>query len=179
MNRPLDIIVPIYRKPELVQACVQSLLDHLDELRTSNPRIRLINDSPDDTEVKELLSKLASQHDRIIVHSNTCNIGFVRSVNIGLAIAKRDGRDALLVNADTVTFIGTLRELLEVAASDPQIGFVSPRSNNASICSLPHFRGGRPPSQEEAFVNWQDAQQDTAEVPLQPDLRRVLHVHRS
>ena len=155
MNRPLDIIVPIYRNAELVQACVQSLLDHLDELRTNNPRIRLINDSPDDAAVNELLRQFASRHDRIAVHSNACNIGFVRSVNIGLATAKRDGRNALLVNADTVTFPGTLRELLEVASSDPQIGFVSPRSNNASICSLPHFRGGLPPSQQEAFASWQ------------------------
>ena len=82
----------------------------------SNPRIRLINDSPDDADGQGAACE--SSHPgttAVVVHSNACNIGFVRSVNIGLAIAKRDGRDALLVNADTVTFPGTLRELLEVA----------------------------------------------------------------
>ena len=78
--------------------------------------------------------------DRLVVHTNAKNLGFVKSVNIGLEIARKDGRHALLVNSDTITFPGTLRELVEVSTADPQIGFVSPRSNNASICSLPHFR---------------------------------------
>ena len=154
MNRSIDIIVPIYRNADLTEACVRSLLEHIDELRDLSPRITLINDSPDDKDVVELLSRLQADAPQIVVHVNPENLGFVRSVNAGLRSARRDGRDVLLVNSDTVTFPGTLRELVRVAGVDSQIGFVSPRSNNASICSLPHFRGGRQPSPHEAYANW-------------------------
>jgi GT2 family glycosyltransferase len=152
--RPLDIIVPIYKNASLVEACVRSLLGNLDEIAPRSPRVHLINDSPDDQEVDALLASVARDDQRVVFHTNEINLGFVQTANHGLQVARRSGRDALLVNSDTITFPGTLRELLEVAALDPQTGFVSPRSNNASICSLPHFRGGRLPTPEEAHAHW-------------------------
>ena len=44
---------------------------------------------------------------------------------------------------------------MEVAYADPQIAFVSPRSNNASLCSLPHVHGGVLPTQAEAHARWE------------------------
>ena len=48
MNRSIDIIVPIYKNADLVDACVRSLIANLVEFRDLSPRIRLINDSPED-----------------------------------------------------------------------------------------------------------------------------------
>jgi hypothetical protein len=48
-----------------------------------------------------------------------------------------------------------LKNLVDDAYSDPQIGFASPRSNNASFCSLPHFDGGVVANQAEAHRRWQ------------------------
>lgn len=152
--RRLDIIVPIYRNAALVCACVASLLEHIDEIAAYKPRLILINDSPADEEVKELLLRYESVG--LTVLHNEVNLGFVRSVNRGLALAERDGHDALLVNSDTQTFSGTLAELLKAVRSDPQIGFASPRSNNASICSLPHFLGNLPQSPEQSFRRWRE-----------------------
>jgi GT2 family glycosyltransferase len=42
-----------------------------------------------------------------------------------------------VLNSDTQVFFGALGELRRAAAADPMIGFVSPRSNHATICSLP------------------------------------------
>ena len=85
MNRSIDIIVPIYRNADLTEACVRSLLEHIDELRDLSPRITLINDSPDDKDVVELLSTPQADAPQIVVHVNPENLGFVRSVNAGLA----------------------------------------------------------------------------------------------
>jgi GT2 family glycosyltransferase len=154
--RALDIIVPVYKNAALTEQCVRSILTHLGEIEDRTPRLLLINDSPDDEEVARILSDFAANDlRRCLILTNEENLGFVQTVNRGIEIAVSAGRDVLLVNSDTVTFEGTLREIVTVAAIDPQIGFVSPRSNNASICSLPHFHGGKQLGAEECYKKWQ------------------------
>ena len=152
----LSIIVPVYRNAELVRACVNSLLEHLDEVADRSPRVLLINDSPDDEPVRQLLMEFSCgpHRSRIEVLTNEKNLGFVGAVNRGLDSARKESRDVLLVNSDTVTFAGTMRALLHAVADDPQVGFASPRSNNASFCSLPHFHGGKPPGPQESYERW-------------------------
>lgn len=150
--RHLDIIVPIYKNAALVAICVRSLLENIGEISQYFPRLVLINDSPGDEEVESLLRQYRAAG-ATVIHNHE-NLGFVRTVNRGLEDAKRNGRDVLLINSDTQTFAGTLVKLLKAANADPQIGFASPRSNNASICSLPHFFGGSPPTPEESHARW-------------------------
>lgn len=152
--RRLDVIVPIYKNAALVRACVKSILDQIEEIAAHKPRLVLINDSPADEEVKSLLSGYASAGGDLMVLNNESNLGYVRSVNRGLAQAERDGHDVLLVNSDTQTFPGTLSKLLEAVRADPQIGFASPRSNNAAMCSLPHFFGSSHPTPEQSYRRW-------------------------
>jgi GT2 family glycosyltransferase len=134
--RPLDIVVPIYRNAGLTRACIDSLLAHRAEVADCRPRLILIGDSPDDAEVEALLCD-CEQDPETVVLRNERNVGFIRSVNQGLGLALARGGDVLLVNSDTLTFAGTLSSMLRCAHADPSIGFVSPRSNQASICSLP------------------------------------------
>ena len=150
--RRLDIIVPIYRNATLLRICVDSLRAHIQEIQLHTPRLILVNDSPEDAGVEELLGEYGTQGELVI--RNEKNVGFVQSANRGLEIALQSRHDALLVNSDTQTFPGTLRELLRAAKADPQIGFACPRSNNASICSLPHFNGCSAPTPEESYVRW-------------------------
>jgi GT2 family glycosyltransferase len=153
-SRALDIIVPIYKNAALVRICVDSLLEHIAEIGTHCPRLILINDSPGDAEVEALLAGYEVDVADLTALRNSRNLGFVGAVNRGLAQAQRDVHDVLLVNSDTQTFPGTLAQLLRAAYSDPQIGFACPRSNNASICSLPHFFGGSPPTPAESYRRW-------------------------
>ena len=150
----IDIIVPVYRNAGLVKDCVDSLLEHIAEIADRKPRLLLINDSPDDIAVTTLLRGYEHEQAGVQVITNPANLGFVRAVNRGLDIARSERRDVLLVNSDTVTFQGTLSGLLGAVDADPQIAFACPRSNNASICSLPHFHGGRPPTPQEAHARW-------------------------
>jgi len=155
-RRLLDIIVPIYRNAALTKRCVDSLLSNLEEIDFLEPRVLLINDSPDDQEVEELLVRYDSTYSsHVRVLRNTSNLGFVRTVNRGLKVSVKEGRNVLLVNSDTETFPKTLKNLAEALTFDPQIGFISPRSNNASICTLPHSSGGDLPKAADAFARWQ------------------------
>lgn len=144
-GEPVDIIVPVYKNVALVSQCLDSLKRHIEEISDYAPRVIVINDSPDCDEVTEYLDQLERDGQIDLLITNKENVGFVKSVNIGIVEARSRGASAILVNSDTVTFKGTLAEMLAVAALDEQIGFVSPRSNNASICTfpqVPHSRSG-------------------------------------
>jgi GT2 family glycosyltransferase len=154
-RRAIDIVVPVYKSAQLTSRCLGSLADHIGEIARSDPRLIIINDSPGEADVAHLLDGLARRHSFVTVLENARNMGFVSSVNRGLEIALRAGRDLILVNSDTETFAGTLSNLVAAARSDPQIGFASPRSNNASLCSLPHFHGGTPTGPAESYERWQ------------------------
>jgi GT2 family glycosyltransferase len=150
----IDIVVPVYKSVALTRACLDSLADNIQELAAYSPRLIVVNDSPDEAEVAAMLAAFAQSRAYVKLLENDANQGFVKTVNRGLGLAREERRDVILVNADTQTFTGTLSGLVEVAYSDPQIAFVSPRSNNASLCSLPHFHGGVLPSQAEAYARW-------------------------
>jgi hypothetical protein len=96
-------------------------------------------------------------------------VGFVRSVNRGLAHSLSVKSDVLLVNSDTVTFPGTIAEILQVASSDSRIGFVSPRSNSASLCSLPHlFQSDNPQGLMESYNTWKIVSKSMPRCTLAP-----------
>lgn len=150
----IDIIVPVYKNVDLTVRCLNSLLSHIHEISDRSPRLVIINDSPGEQELRHSLASFARRHQCVTIVENEVNLGFVRSVNKGLVLACTDGRDVIIVNADTETYPDTLRNILRVADSDPQIGFVSPRSNNAAFCSLPHVYGGVIADQAEAYRRW-------------------------
>lgn len=153
-RKPIDIIVPVYKSVQLTTRCLNSLADQIQEIASSNPRLIVINDSPGEQDVREMLEAFAKRHSYVTVLENELNLGFIKSVNKGLELARKVGRDAILVNADTETYPDTLKNLVDAAYSDPQIGFASPRSNNASFCSLPHSHDGVAANQVEAHERW-------------------------
>jgi GT2 family glycosyltransferase len=159
-SNSIDLIVPVYKNVALTKACLDSILKNVDEIKHLLPRLIVINDSPDDEEVSRLLLDMEKEHKSIKLLVNKKNVGFVKSVNSGLALSRNDGRDVILINSDTQTFPGTLLKLVEAAYSDPQIGFASPRSNNAAFCSFPHVPhpfGGVLPTPQESYSYWKTA----------------------
>jgi GT2 family glycosyltransferase len=134
------VIIPFHRHEELVAPLFDSLLDCAAELTSLGVVVIAVDDSPGHM---PLAAALAAARDRcagiltVEVLANPENLGFLRSANRGLAAAVAAGRDAILLNSDTVVFPGAIAEMVRIADSDPMIGFVSPRSNNATIASLP------------------------------------------
>lgn len=129
-----------YRAEHLVQPLYASLVATADEIAALGAEVVFVNDSPDDEGLRAALQPLdAVVHNfGFRTHTNKTNLGFVQSANMIFELAREEGRDVVLLNSDTVVFSGWLSELSAVAKSDPMIGFVSPRSNNATICTLPH-----------------------------------------
>jgi glycosyltransferase involved in cell wall biosynthesis len=138
--KPILIIIPLYRNAQLIGPLVRSLMQCVDELQEIQARLLFINDSPDDVSLAEALREELPALQNILptgLAANATNEGFIVSVNSGVAAAISEFRDVILLNSDIELFPGALREIRDVAYLDHMIGFVSPRSNNATICSLP------------------------------------------
>jgi GT2 family glycosyltransferase len=154
-SRPIDIIVPFYRNASLVRPLFQSFEQATvpDELRQLHCSLIAINDSPEDEELSEALRQAVSRSPLPSeLLENEQNLGFVQSSNRGLQVALERKHDAIILNSDTALHAGAIREMCEVAQLDPMIGFVSPRSNNATICSLPHQQQFRQKNPDESHA---------------------------
>ncbi|MDX2275810.1 MAG: glycosyltransferase [Hyphomonadaceae bacterium] len=136
----LLIAVPFYKNEQLVRPILDSLLQCEDELTALQARIVLYNDSPDypalaaelDAAVREANSALP-----ISIRHNQVNLGWVKTASNAMQEALEANADILLMNSDTVVFPGAITEMARVSQLDPMIGFVNPRSNNATLASFP------------------------------------------
>jgi GT2 family glycosyltransferase len=165
----IDIIIPVYKNAALTKSCIDTVLSNIREIKQFSPRLLIINDSPDDHEVNSLLDKLTKTNPEVVIITNKVNSGFVKSVNSGLALSIKAGRDVILVNSDTETFAGTLANLVDAAYSDPQIGFISPRSNNASLCTLPHAAySAKQLTPKETYDRWKEVSTTLPKIHFTP-----------
>lgn len=127
----VDIVIPVYNAFEDLVLCVRSILKHTDLTRTD---LLLIDDASTDKRIAPYLTELAAQgKPGIKILRNDHNIGFVATVNRGVA---HSNRDVVLLNSDTIVTAGWLEGLAAAAYKDSSIGTVTPMSNNASHCSV-------------------------------------------
>ena len=126
------VIVPIYADFAATRACVESLLAQMPDLQRS--RVMLVNDASPDPDIHKYLANLRSD-ERVDILTNERNLGFVGAVNRGLSEVRHG--DIVLLNADTIVPPGFVDRLAAVTHSSPQIGTVTPMSNNGEFTSFP------------------------------------------
>ncbi len=129
----------------MVQRCLQSVQKYL---RAEDSCI-VIDDASAHVEMASVLAPF--QHlPRFRILKNSQNIGFVRTVNAGLALSCDD---VLLLNSDAILTEGALDQIARCAYSQDKIASVTPMSNNAEICSYPMFCQNNPePSSPEVVA---------------------------
>ncbi|RYE39489.1 MAG: methyltransferase domain-containing protein, partial [Hyphomicrobiales bacterium] len=133
-SHPVDVIVPVYRGLADTQLCIDSVL--ASPVRVPY-RLVVINDCSPEPEVTQWLRERASQDSRITLLENPENLGFVGTVNRGMALS--ESNDVLLLNSDTEVANDWLDRILSAAYSDQRIATVTPFSTNATICSYPQY----------------------------------------
>src|SRR5262245_23348684 len=140
MMRELVLGIPFFQNAHLVNPLIRSLLaSHIDQSKHPTSLV-LVMDSPGDNELVTALQQALESVRGVFPAELICNetnLGFVRSANLIMEKALQRNADIVLINSDVVLFEHTLCEMLEVAASDPMIGFVSPRTNDTTICTFP------------------------------------------
>lgn len=133
----LALIMPVYKGLEETRAAVQSVL----RSKAPDTRFIVVNDaSPDEALVAWLHQQGAEQAFELLQHPK--NLGFCASINTGLETAK--GCDVVLLNSDILVSRMALQTMQELAYTHPQIGTITPFSNEATICSYPDPQAANP-----------------------------------
>lgn len=133
-DAPVDIIVPVYRGLQDTRRCIESVL--ASGCKTAW-RLIVINDASPEPELAEWLRAKAVSEPRITLLENEQNLGFVGTVNRGMALS--DAHDVLLLNSDAEVAGDWLDRIRAAAYGDQRVATVTPFSNNATICSYPQF----------------------------------------
>ena len=89
----VDVIIPVYRGLGETRACIESVL--ASRCRTA-AQIIVIDDASPEPELRRYLRGLEG----VTVLANEANLGFVATVNRGMAL--HPARDVVLLNSDTV-----------------------------------------------------------------------------
>lgn len=151
------VAVPFYKAEHLVEPLLRSLRACADELNALGAEVVLFNDSPGHAPLQQAIVQSVAKSSSLNIRSvaNASNLGFVGTMNIALEEARVTRRDVVILNSDTIVFPGALQELARVSRLDHMIGFVAPRSNNATICSLPRQPSYSDVLPVEGFANFQ------------------------
>ncbi len=97
-------------------------------------RAILVNDATPEPKIAKYLAGLEAKS-CVDVLINARNLGFTGSVNRALVQVKQG--DVIILNADTVVPPGFIKRLADAARSSPDIGTLTPLSNNGEFTSFP------------------------------------------
>jgi GT2 family glycosyltransferase len=126
----VTVIVPIYGDYNATRSCLEGLQRELSPYHTAI----LVDDATPDSDIAKYLAKL--KHDpHIRILTNPRNLGFTTSVNRALTVATQG--DIIVLNSDTIVPPEFISRLNAVARSSPDIGTVTPLSNNGELTSFP------------------------------------------
>ena len=131
--KSVAVVVPVFNAAAEVKECLAALFENggYDTL--------IVVDDASDAETAELLDREAQRRPFQLIR-NKSNLGYTRSVNIGLRAAL--GHDVVVfLNSDTVTTLGWVARIRKAFELNPKVGIAGPLSNAASYQSIPEVKG--------------------------------------
>jgi GT2 family glycosyltransferase len=120
-----DIVIPVWNQPVFTRDCIDSIGKN-----TAGVDYRIIIiDNASDSDTKKYLEGLArGEGQKVLLHRNERNTGFIRAANCGISLS--DAPYICILNNDTITSDGWLGTMIDIAESGKDIGIVNPSSNN-------------------------------------------------
>ena len=132
---PVTIVVPVYGDLPSLKGCISSLVEHVD---TSIHRVMFVNDcGPEADRLERYIQENLEGKKGYVYHRNSENLGFVGTCNRAALELDETGNDIMLLNSDTVVTSGFLEEMTAVLHSKKDIAVVTPRTNNATLATIP------------------------------------------
>ncbi|MCW2274516.1 glycosyltransferase [Rhodoblastus acidophilus] len=139
----LWIVVPVYEDLAATRACLNAAMAQLDD----DMRLVVIDDASPNAALRGWLDVIAASG-RLELIRNPKNLGFAASVNRALKLCL--GGDVILLNADALPPRGVFARLAELARAAPDVGALTPLSNNGETCSFPVANAASPlPDEDE------------------------------
>ena len=140
----VDVVVPVHGAAAETLACLRSVLASL----PPGSLLHVVDDGSPDPTLRQTLREMAAGSPAMRLHVHPTPRGFPAAANAGLAAAA--GRDAVLLNSDTVVPPGWLERLRVAAHRADDIGSVTPLTGDGSIVS---YRGPGPAVRSAAVLD--------------------------
>ena len=128
----VTIVIPAYGAADQLRQCLESLVGCC----PPGSSVIVADDATPDDSVSEVARSFESALPVSFVR-RTENLGFVENCNEAIRSVLPDGHDVLLLNSDTRVTPGFLEEMWQVLHLHEKHGVVTPRSNNATVFSIP------------------------------------------
>lgn len=129
----ITIVLPVYNAYDLLQECLDRVARHTD----LPYRLILIEDCSTDARIRPFLREWATGRPEVELVENNNNLGFIGSVNRGLALAIQADGPVVLLNSDALVPPGWASRLITPLQQNPEYASVTPMSNDAEILSVP------------------------------------------
>ncbi|WP_104135615.1 glycosyltransferase [Cryobacterium sp. Y62] len=147
LNR-VTILVPVYGDWASLRNCIAALIEHAP---ADSYDVLIVNDCGPDADVIEAgLLGMIFGNSNFRYERNPSNLGFVRTCNRAAFELDRTGNDLLLLNSDTRITAGALDEMRLVLSLSERHAVVCPRSNDATIATMPFYQRDRFADRDEA-----------------------------
>lgn len=132
----MTVVVPVYGDVDSLMECAQSLVDTVDQ---STDTVLFVNDcGPEADLIEQELLRFIRDQPAFRYERNARNLGFVGNCNRAVLELDQTNNDILLLNSDSLVTDGFIDEMSAVLHASDRHGVVCPRSNNATIASIPH-----------------------------------------
>ena len=115
----LDVVIPVFGQPEMLQRCLAAVEDTKGDLAI---KVILVDDASPDKEAMRPVYDSLDGHTRLLYNSQ--NAGFPRTVNRGVMQGKAPF--ILVLNSDVELQPGCLQAML-AEFDDPKVGVVGPK----------------------------------------------------
>lgn len=130
----VTIVVPVYGDWTTLELCIESLKQYV----TDENKILLVNDMGPEWESLECnILRAIDGFPLFQYERNSENIGFVKTCNRAVLELDQSDNDILLLNSDTKVTEGFLQEMQRVLYLSEKHGIVCPRSNSATLLTVP------------------------------------------
>ena len=128
----VTIVIPAYGAADQLRHCLESLVGCC----PPGSSVIVADDATPDDSVSQVARAFESALPVSYVR-RTDNLGFVENCNEAIRSLLPGGHDVLLLNSDTRVTPGFLEEMWQVLHLHEKHGVVTPRSNNATLFSIP------------------------------------------
>ena len=132
---PVSVLIPAYGAEERLRSCLESI----EEFLPAGCDVYVLDDASPGEGIAHIVECFAKSIPSLHYVRRATNLGFVGNCNQGMLSVRDTGRDVLLLNSDTRITAGAIEEMYAVLHLHEMHGVVTPRSNQATIYSVPVF----------------------------------------
>lgn len=152
LSAEVVVIIPVYKGYDETLRAIHAVLAN--RQRTAFALI-VVDDHGPDASLRAAIKDLAARG-FLILMENQKNLGFVRSVNLGVNACR--GKSVILLNSDAIPFGDWIDRLVAHDRANRDAATITPLSNNATICSYPQPNANNrlqleaPPAELDAYA---------------------------